>query len=66
MRNNLCAPLPLGIAERGNCQLKAVFDDRAPRESTRSAPSTRLKALNHMRDTGQIDPELRWNAMEPV
>jgi hypothetical protein len=31
-----------------------------------SAPYTRLKELKHLRDTGQIDETLRWNAMEPV
>ena len=31
-----------------------------------AAPFTRLKELKHLRDTDQIDPQLRWNAMAPV
>ncbi len=54
-------------AERGARQLKAVFQriglDRATFEA---APYTRLKELKHLRDTGQIDEALRWNAPEPV
>ena len=54
-------------AERGARQLKAVFDRIGlTREMFEAAPYTRLKELKHLRDTGQIDPELRWNAMEPV
>ena len=67
VRNNLCPPLPPWDAERGTRQLKAVFDRIGlTREMFEAAPFTRLKELKHLRDTGQIDPELRWNAMEPV
>ena len=31
-----------------------------------AAPYTRLKELKHLRDTGQIDATLHWNAMAPV
>jgi nucleoside-diphosphate-sugar epimerase len=54
-------------AERGARQLKAVFERIGlTREMFESAPYTRLKELKHLRDTGQIDPQLRWNALEPV
>jgi nucleoside-diphosphate-sugar epimerase len=54
-------------AERGARQLKAVFERIGlTREMFEAAPYTRLKELKHLRDTGQIDAELRWNALEPV
>jgi nucleoside-diphosphate-sugar epimerase len=54
-------------AERGARQLKAVFERIGlTREMFEAAPYTRLKELKHLRDTGQVDPQLRWNAMEPV
>ena len=54
-------------AERGARQLKATFDRIGlTREMFEAAPYTRLKELKHLRDTGQIDETLRWNAMAPV
>ena len=54
-------------AERGARQLKATFDRIGlTREMFEAAPYTRLKELRNLQDTGQIDPELRWNAVAPV
>ena len=54
-------------AERGARQLKAVFERIGlTREMFEAAPYTRLKELKHLRDTGQIDATLHWNAMAPV
>lgn len=54
-------------AERGARQLKATFEriglDRAMFEAP---PYTRLKELKHLRDTGQIDARLRWQAPAAV
>ena len=58
---------PAWDAERGARQLKATFDRIGrTREMVEAAPYTRLKELKHLRDTGQIDETLRWNAMAPV
>lgn len=54
-------------AERGARQLKAVFDRIGlTREMFEAAPYTRLKELRYLQETGQVDPELRWKALEPV
>ena len=48
-------------------QLKAVFDRIGlTRAMFEAEPYTRLKELKHLRDTDQVDPELHWNAIDPV
>jgi nucleoside-diphosphate-sugar epimerase len=54
-------------AERGARQLKAVFERiHLTREMFEAEPFTRLKELKHLRETGQLDPELRWREMAAV
>ena len=43
--------------------LRAHRADRA--RCSRPTPFTRLKELKYLRDTGQIDEALYWNALEP-
>ncbi|MBB5224376.1 nucleoside-diphosphate-sugar epimerase [Amaricoccus macauensis] len=54
-------------AERGARQLKAVFERIGlDREMFEAAPFTRLKEIKHLRNTGQVDERLHWNATEAV
>ena len=54
-------------AERGARQLRAVFERIGlSREMFEAQPFTRLKELKHLRDTGQLDPELMWNPLPAV
>jgi len=54
-------------AERGARQLKATFDRIGLTPAMFEAPPyTRLKELKHLRDTGQIDERLRWQAPAAV
>ena len=54
-------------AERGARQLRAVFERIGlSREMFEARPFTRLKELKHLRDTGQLDPELMWTPLPAV
>jgi nucleoside-diphosphate-sugar epimerase len=64
IRDRLPAFRPAWTAERGARQLTAVFDRIGlTREMFEASPYTRLKELRYLRDTGQLDDELRWTAL---
>jgi len=54
-------------AERGARQLRTVFEHIGlTKEMFEAAPFTRLREIDHLRTSGQIDERLFWRALAAV